>query len=272
MTVAIEPVVKSVDLSTGVRLPYVEQGDPTGVPVLLLHGVTDSWYSFEPVLPHLPDSLHAFALTQRGHGDADRPDTGYRSQVFAADVAAFMDALGIESAIVAGTSMGATVAQRFALDYPERVRGLMLMATFFSYRANPVVVEFAEAVTTLTDPIDPGFVREFQESTLARPVPPAFLETVVRESLKMPARIWREAFAGFLDDDFPAEVGGITAPTLIAWGDQDAFCPRGDQDSLLAEIAGSRLVVYAGAGHALHWEEPERMAADLTAFAAGVAG
>jgi pimeloyl-ACP methyl ester carboxylesterase len=63
-------IMKSVELPNGVRLPYVEQGDPSGVPVLLLHGITDSWYSFEPVLPHLPESIHAFALTQRGHGDA----------------------------------------------------------------------------------------------------------------------------------------------------------------------------------------------------------
>ena len=64
---------KTIVLPTGVTLPYVEQGDPDGVPVILLHGVTDSWRSFEPVLPHLPPSIRAFALTQRGHGDADRP-------------------------------------------------------------------------------------------------------------------------------------------------------------------------------------------------------
>jgi pimeloyl-ACP methyl ester carboxylesterase len=262
------PLVQSIELSSGVTLQFVEQGAPAGTPVVLLHGVTDSWRSFEPVLPHLPAAIHAFALTQRGHGDAERPATGYGWQEFAADVAAFMDALGIESAIVAGTSMGASVAQRFALDYPERTQGLVLMGTFHSYRANPIVVEFAQVVATLTDPIDPAFAREFQESTLARPVPTALLETVVQESLKVPARVWRAAFAGFLADDFPGEIGGIAAPTLIIWGDQDAFAPHGDQEALLEAIAGSRLAVYAGAGHALHWEEPARFAADLAAFVA----
>jgi pimeloyl-ACP methyl ester carboxylesterase len=71
------PAVKSAALSTGVTLPYVEQGDPAGTPVVLLHGITDSWRSFEPVLPYLPDSIRAFALTQRGHGDADRPAAAY---------------------------------------------------------------------------------------------------------------------------------------------------------------------------------------------------
>ena len=71
--IALTSDVKSVKLSNGVTLPYVEQGDPSGVPVVLLHGITDSWRSFAPVLPSLPASIHAFALTQRGHGDADRP-------------------------------------------------------------------------------------------------------------------------------------------------------------------------------------------------------
>jgi non-heme chloroperoxidase len=100
------PVIKSVELPDRVRLPYVEQGGPSGVPILLLHGVTDS--------------IHAFALTQRGHGDADRPAAGYRTRDFEADVAAFADAVGLASAVVVGHSMGITNAQRFAIDHPER--------------------------------------------------------------------------------------------------------------------------------------------------------
>lgn len=60
------PILKSVELPTHVQLPYMEQGDPSGVPVLLLHAIADSWHAFEPVLAHLPNSIHAFALTQRG--------------------------------------------------------------------------------------------------------------------------------------------------------------------------------------------------------------
>jgi non-heme chloroperoxidase len=267
------PVIRSVELPGRVRLEYVEQGDPAGIPVVMLHGVTDSWHSFEPVLPHLPESIHAFALTQRGHGDADRPAAGYRTRDFAADVAAFTDALGLGPAIVVGHSMGSTNAKRFAIDYPERTRGLVLVGSFASYRNNPVLVEFWEsAVSRLTDPIDSGFAREFQESTLARPVPPAFLDTVVRESLKVPARVWRAAFEGFFEDDFAAELGEIAAPTLALWGDRDGLARRADQDALVAGIAGSRLVVYEGTGHAVHWEEPDRFAADLTAFVGDLAG
>lgn len=264
----MKSIVNSVELPNGVKLKYVEQGNPAGIPLLMLHGVTDSWHSFEPVLPHLPDSIHALALTQRGHGDADRPATGYRTRDFAADVAAFTDALGLGPAIVVGHSMGSTNAKRFAIDYPERTRGLVLIGSFATYRNNPGLVEFWEStVSRLTDPVDPGFVREFQESTLAQPVPAAFLDAIVRESLKVPARVWRAAFEGFFEDDFVKELGTITAPTLLLWGDRDGLSRRADQDGLLAAITESRLAVYDGAGHALHWEEPERFAGDLVSFA-----
>src|SRR5690606_18356586 len=143
---------------------YVEQGNDSGVPVLLLHGATDSWRSFEPVLPHLPASIHAFALTQRGHGDASRPPTGYRYTDFAADLAAFMDAVGLGSAVVVGHSMGRAIAQRFAIDHPGRTLGLVLMGAFAGEARNPAVIEIEEALATLTDPLDAGFVREFQVS------------------------------------------------------------------------------------------------------------
>ena len=266
------PAVKSVELPNQVKLQYVEQGDASGVPVLLLHGITDSWHSFERVLPHLPESIHAFALTQRGHGDADRPAAGYRPQDFAADVAAFMDALDIEQAVIAGHSMGSSVAQRFAIDHPERTLGLVLIGSVTTWRDHPDFVELWDSVvSTLTDSVDPGFVREFQESTLAQPVPQAFLETVVQESLKLPARVWRTVLLEcLLEADFSGELNKIEAPTLIVWGDRGALT-RSEQGALTEAIAGSRLVVYPGAGHGLHWEEPDRFADDLATFAEEVA-
>lgn len=259
--------VRCVELPTGVTLDYVEQGDSSGVPVLLLHGLSDSWRSFELVLEHLPESVRAFALTQRGHGDSSRPEAGYRFRDFAADAAAFMDALGLEAAVVVGHSLGSAVAQRFAVDHPERTRGLVLAGSFASLATSPVARGlWDEVVSEMEDPVDPGFVREFQESTLAQSVPPEFMETVVQESRKLPARVWRATVAGSLQDDFSGELGKIEAPTLLVWGDQDGMVPRSDQDAQTAAIAGSRLVVYEGTGHAVHWEEPERFAADLARF------
>jgi len=263
---AMSFTIQSVEVSRGIQLQYVEQGNPSGVPTLLLHGVTDSWRSFERVLPHLPGSIRAFAVTQRGHGDASRPATGYRTRDFGADVGGFIEALELGPAVVVGHSMGSTHALRFAIDHPELTLGIVDVGTFANYRQNAAVVEFREAVSRLVDPIDPVFVREFQKSTLARPIPPEFLETAVRESLKLPARVWRALFDGFLEDDFAGELQEVTSPTLIIWGDRDAFAVRSDRDALLGSIKGSRGIVYEGAGHALHWEEPSRFAADLSQF------
>lgn len=261
------PIIESIEVRDGIELPYVEQGSPSGTPMLLLHGITDSWRSFEPVLPHLPHDVHVFALTQRGHGDAERPATGYRTRDFAADLYAFADKLGLGPAILVGHSMGSTNALRFAIDHPELTLGLVLVDPFASYRGNPAFMElWRSGVSRLTDPIDPEFVREFQESTVARPVPQELMRRAIEESLKVPVRVWRAAFEGCLEDDFVGELDRIEAPTLILWGDRDSLCSRGDQEALLRAIKGSRLVVYRGAGHAPHWEEPARVAADLVAF------
>lgn len=260
------PAVQSVELPGGVRLQYVEQGDPTGAPVLLLHGLSDSWRSFERVLPHLPESLRAFVLSLRGHGDSSRPETGYRARDFAADAAAFLDALGLEAAVVVGHSLGSAIAQRIAIDHPDRTLGLVLVGSFASLAKSPAPRELWEAVSAMEDPVDPEFVREFQQSTLAQPMPPAFFETVVQESRKLPVRVWRAVVADTMQDDFSADLNRIKAPTLLIWGDHDTMVPRSDQDAQTAAIPGARLVVYPGVGHAVHWEAPERFASDLATF------
>ncbi|HYG88431.1 MAG TPA: alpha/beta hydrolase [Azospirillum sp.] len=260
--------LERMELPNHIRISYVEQGDPSGIPVLFLHGYTDSWRSFEGVLRHLPRSIHAFALSQRGHGDSDRPQAGYGPRDFAADLAAFMDAHELPSAVIAGHCLGGYVAQRFALDYPERTLGLVLLGSYTTLRGNTAVAELWDVVSTLTDPADPDFVREFQQSTLAQPTPPGFLDTVVQESLKLPARVWRAVMLeAILRADHSGELGRIAVPTLIAWGDQDGLVSRSELETLATAVRGSRLLVYDGAGHALHWEEPARVAADLTAFA-----
>ena len=100
-----KPQVKSIHLSTGVQLQYAEKGKPGGIPVIFLHGITDSWHSFESVLKELPGSIHAFAMTQRGHGDSERPQSGYSPKEFAADVAAFIRQMKLGKVIVVGHSM-----------------------------------------------------------------------------------------------------------------------------------------------------------------------
>ena len=264
-------VVKTVELPNGVTLPYVEQGDPTGVPVLLLHAVADSWRSFERVLPYLPDSLHAFVPTQRGHGDATRPATGYRPEDFASDLLPFMDAVEVEAAVIAGGSSGGIVARRLAIDHPERTLGLVLLGSPASLKDKPDLLELWDTtLSTLADPIDPHLVRAFVQSCLARPIPAPFFETIVQENLKVPARVWTATFQGLLDDDSFSELHHVKAPTLVVWGDQDAILPRSDQEAMAAAITNSRLLVCPGAGHAFYWEIPERVAVELADWVANL--
>ena len=77
------------------RLEFVESGDPAGLPVVFLHGVTDSWRLFEDVMACLPSSIRAIAVSQRGHGDSSRPNGGYRIDDLSADLFGFMDALRV---------------------------------------------------------------------------------------------------------------------------------------------------------------------------------
>jgi pimeloyl-ACP methyl ester carboxylesterase len=262
-------VPRFVPLSTGVRLEYVEHGPADGLPVILLHGVTDSWRSFELVLGRLPGSIRAFAVSLRGHGDSSRPDIGYRYRDFSEDVRAFMDAMGLEQAVVVGHSMGASVAQRLIADHPHRVSRLVLMGSFATIGGNLTVAEFVtNEILLLSDPIAPAFAREWQLSTLANPTDAGFLDTVVHETLKVPARVWHQTFSGFLaTPDFSDELRRVAVPVLLLWGDRDSYVMRSDQERLQAVMPAARLVVFEGIGHAIHWEDPARVVDALVEFA-----
>ena len=259
--------VKTVKLSKQIKLQYVEQGNPQGVPLILLHGYADSWHSFELVLSYLPKSLHVFTLTQRGHGDASRPVTGYSLNDFSMDLAAFMDKLEIEAAVITGGSSGGIIARCFAIEHPNRTLGLILGGSPLTLKDKPSVLALWDStISMLKDPIDPNFVQEFVKGTLVQNVPKEFLEIIVKENLKVPARVWKATLKGLLEDDCLEDLNEIKSPTLILWGDKDDIIPRREQETLLKRIPNSRFLVYPNAGHALYWEEPARFASDIVAF------
>ena len=256
-------------LRDGLELPYVEQGDPDGVPAVLLHAWLDSRRYFDQLMAVLPRRIHAFAFDQRGHGDAAKPANGYGLRDFAADIGAFMDAVGLDAAVLVGASSGGYVAQRFAVDEPARTLGLALLGSPRSLRGPRP--QFADVVATLEDPIDAAFVRELSQGMVAVKVPEAVMATLWEENLKVPARVWRDAFDGLLTAEPPLDTGRISAPTLIVWGARDSLLARADQEAMAAEIPGARLVIYSDVGHLPVIEAPERVAADLTALCDAVA-
>ncbi|WP_180687976.1 alpha/beta fold hydrolase [Trichococcus shcherbakoviae] len=256
----MKPIAKHAELANGLHLSYAEQGTKQGTPLILLPGIADSWRIFEPLLAELPESVHAFALSQRGHGDSDKPATGYRTRDFVQDMRLFMDALQIPKAIIVGASSGGFSARSFAAMHPERTAGLVLLGSPATLTGRPNL--FAE----LKDPIDPGFVRSFAESVLSRSAPVEALASMIAENLKAPAHVWGETGNGLFEETFPGELAKIQAPTLIVWGDRDTIIPKADQLALAEAIKGSKLIAHPGSGHMLYWEEPALIARDIVAY------
>ncbi len=260
----------TVHLSTGLRLHYAERGNQTGEAIVFLHAYVDSWYWFSRVLLLLSPSYHALVPDQRGHGESDKPECCYTVDDFAADVDAFMDAVGVDEATLVGHSSGGLIAQRVALVYPHRVSRLVLIGSPTTLLTNEAVVKAGEKMLALQDPIPPEFVREFVESTIHHPVPEEFLAGAVSECLKVPARVWRDYWRGvLLTADDTARLGEIGAPTLILWGERDALLPREEQERRAAAIPDATLRVYPDTGHAVAGERPEWVVRDLEAFMGG---
>ncbi|WRZ94909.1 alpha/beta hydrolase [Streptomyces sp. NBC_01007] len=259
--------LKSAQLREGPTLPYAEAGYPSGTPVVFVHGLADSWWSFEPLLRRLPASLHGYAPTQRGHGDADRPPEGYTPDDFAADLVAFLDAVDIPRAILVGASSGGVPARIVAGSHPDRIAGLVLLGVPGTLADKPAAVAVGKSLKDLSDPVPRPFVEDFLAGTAARPIARGFIETMVEENLKLPAYVWKETARGLLDADLGATLAGILVPTLVVWGEEDEFLPREDQQTILDAVHGAAFVAYEGTGHVVHWEQPERVVADIAAFA-----
>ncbi len=257
---------KYIQLSTGVKLEYVERGNEAGTPVIFLHGISDSWHSFEKILPLLPASIHAFSVTHRGHGNSSKPETGYHPKDFAADIAAFIQQKKLGAAIVVGHSMSGVIVQQFALDYPQLLKGLVIIASDPVIRNNPGMPEFISEVQKMEGAVERSFMVEFQRSTLSKPIDSSYFELIVDESMKMPVTAFKAAFKGLIDVDYVSELKNIKAPVLILWGDADAFFKADGQELLKKNISHAKYITYKGTGHAIHWEEPVKFAADITFF------
>jgi non-heme chloroperoxidase len=264
--IGTELTLKTARLSNGVNLQYAEQGSFSGTPVIFLHGITDSWHSFESVLSLLPNNIHAFAISQRGHGDSDRPLTGYSPKDFAADIADFIQLHKLHSAFIVGHSMGGVIAQRFALDYPQLTRGLVIAGSAASLKDNPGMPEFYQQVQGLADPMDKDFMDEFQKATLAKPIDRKYYNVLVAEGMKVPVRVFKQALHGLIEADYTHELKNIKSPVLIVWGAKDSFITEDNQAQLVKGIKESDFLVYERTGHALHWEEPNRFVNDLIGF------
>lgn len=252
-----------VRLSNGITLHYATQGPAAGPAIVMLHGFTDSWFSFSRVLPLMPPEMRIVAPDMRGHGDSARPANGYRLADFADDVVRLIDALEIPKAVLVGHCMGSFVARKVYELAPDRVSRLVLVGAG-PVLQTPVMSGLMLMINSLADPVDEAFVREFQMSCVHGPVPEPFMEAIIANSRRMPARTWQTVMQGLLESEIHASRPEVR--TLVLGGRQDAVFSATEHMVLARQFPRGELHLVDGVGHTLHWEQPATFVKALIRF------
>lgn len=257
---------QAVRLANGLRLTYVELGDPKGEPLLLLHGYTDSSRSWSLIAPHL-DRYRLLIPDQRGHGDSDAPACCYGSTQFAEDARLFLDALGIRQAAVAGHSLGSMVAISLAADHPNRVSSIILIGStaLVPVRRGDWLYD---NVAALKDPLDPSsqFMRDWHPANQPTPVDPKFAEATMSELLRIPLHVWRGVMRELAYVPVGRHAADVKAPMLILSGAKDPLFPPEHHASLLTAFPNAKAHVFPDLGHNPNWERPDAVAALMARF------
>ncbi|UCF38529.1 MAG: alpha/beta fold hydrolase [Acidobacteriota bacterium] len=244
----------------GIRLSYGVCG--TGEPLLLIPGLGADSSSWAVNIAAYSQTFTCIALDNRGSGQSDKPPGPYTTREMAADAAALLQYLGIESAHVAGLSMGGAIAQMLALNSPQTVRSLILSsswarcdfytkAVFRNYqrlRLSSSPEDFVRLVQ-LWIFAPPYFERHPEELRLAR-------KEASYESL--PADAFTAQCSASIEHDTLDDLSRIDAPTLITSGDEDIFIRPHFAQELNRRIKNSRWVRFPRCGHGHHLEASDR--------------
>jgi pimeloyl-ACP methyl ester carboxylesterase len=249
------PFVQAGDLN----VHYIEQG--AGTPIVFVHGNWGSAAWWEPVLARLPAGYHGIAPDVRGRGKTEGPDSDYTMPALAADLRAFADALGLDRFHLVGHSLGTAIAMQFALDNPQRVRTLTVVAPAWvdgmpALLNNPAGQEalkankalFGQALKALAPaaPADAYWQRLVDEGHEQR------LEAALRN---VPACL------NWTPGDRLRDTG---VPALVIDGAQDIL--TGGPNAERAAVAlGARHVVMPDVGHSPNIEAPDAFVALLLA-------
>jgi len=218
----------------GIRLAYEVAGPPDGPALVLLHALGETRKDWASVMPALAGSHRVYALDLRGHGDSDRPGD-YSLELMCADVAGFLDELGLVPAIVVGHSMGAFVGYLLAERRPPAVQRLVLEEPPPPLPATP----------PRTVPERPAGDLDFDWAVVPQ---------LTGQRNAPDPRWW---------DDLAA----ITARTLVIAGGPDSHLPQDQIAALAARIPDGRLVTIP-AGHLVHDTRPAEFLAEVRGFLA----
>ena len=248
----------------GTALRYIDSGH--GTPVVFLHGLGASMYTWRKNLaPVAAAGYRVIAFDNRGFGFSDKPATGYDNASFARLTVALLDSLHVPEAVLVGHSMGGAIAAEVAIAHPERVRGVVLIASaglgvreprLFRVGRWPVVgpLLFAFRSRGLTERLlkatyaDPRKVSEADVDQYYAPV----AEREYGSALRAVLRQFRfDGLAGRLDH--------IAAPTLVLWGEADRLIPITLGRALASGIPRAAFLSVPGAGHAVQEEAPDEV-------------
>lgn len=256
-----------VTLPSGVRMAYIEFGDPNGRPLLLIHGYTDSSRTWTSIAPYLKNR-RLIAVDLRGHGNSSVPDCCFTVAEIANDVSEFITARKLGRIDVMGHSLGSLTAQYLAAFHPDQVANLILVASSASPEVKPGTPLWDLAMS-LREPIDPNSQTMMDIYANANPVNAEFLNYARRDAARIPIKVWRGVLEALAVTDFTQIQPLIKARMMILSGDLDPIFTFAHREKLRKLHPDATFVVMRGAGHSMIWEFPEQSAEAINAFLDG---
>jgi pimeloyl-ACP methyl ester carboxylesterase len=267
----------------GHRVSYRTAG--RGPVLLLLHGIADSSQTWAPVTAALARRYTLVAPDLLGHGDSATPRGDYSLGAHANGVRDLLTALGHGRVTVVGHSLGGGIAMQFAYQFPERCERLVLVSSGGLGREVHLLLRAAalpgaEYVLPLLSSRHAVRVGRSVGAVLGRVRlrPGGDLDALARGWASLDSQGSRQAFLHTVRAVIEPTGQRVNAgdrlylaaalPTLIVWGERDSIIPLEHGRAAHAAMPGSRFVVFPGAGHMPHVDEPERFAAVLTDFCA----
>ena len=243
-----------------------------GEPLLLIHGLGDDHRAWRRALPDLSLRHRVVLYDLRGHGQTSlgQPDRTLRQ--LGDDLVTLMDAIAVDRADIAGFSLGGTIAMRASIDHPDRIRRIALVAT--SSRVGRSAAEWYRQRVEMVERMDPMLRQTLDDDTadVYAEAPEELEEGLLirRQSTADPRGYGNAcaAMAALNAAPLDPELHAITAPTLIVASENDRHCPPKAAEIIASGIAGSRLEIIPGAGHAIPVEKPRELANLINSFLA----
>jgi len=246
-----------------VKLNYIEQGAGNEV-IIFIHGFSGSLGEWQKVLELLPEEYHAYALDLRGHGQSEKPGS-YQLTDFVKDIYAFHQELGIGRFTYAGHSLGGKIGYKFALDHPDVLKAMFLVAPSPAHDFIP-----SDQLDVMKDQFMTFFgSAEAAQGFLAQQFTilpdEEILNDLVNDVMATDPAAKDECCDWWLSTNLEPQLGDIRVPMLIAAAANDSL-PLDWQRRYASKINGCRFEVFENNGHFIPQESPQELVTMLLSF------